>query len=173
MKFQSAVKAYDINQISANWSEPTNQHGWHKSNVTIPNDSKTPYFLPNGAGPHYWNEGAGAVISPLATSVQTDGNFTIAQISLRKICGHANATWASNDHQFLYGMVGEVTVRLDGEDVRFIAGDSVFIPAGKEIAISSRVNYSKFLLCAAGINGIDTQMIKAGKPWQYSMPPAH
>lgn len=173
-KFQAAVKAYDINQISANWSEPVvSQHGWHSGNVSLPNDSKTPYFLPNGAGPHYWHEAAGAVISPLATPVQTDGNFTIAHVTLRKSQSNSTSTWTSPDHQFLYGMRGEVTVGLDGEEVKFISGDSVFIPAGKQVSISSKVNYSKFLLCAAGSNGVDTQMIKAGKTWGYSTPPAH
>jgi hypothetical protein len=39
-KFQAAVKEYDINQISANWSEPVaSQHGWHSGNVSLPNDS--------------------------------------------------------------------------------------------------------------------------------------
>jgi quercetin dioxygenase-like cupin family protein len=172
-KFQAAVKEYDINQISANWTDPVGGHGWHAGNVSLPNDSKTPYFLPNGAGPHYWNEGAGAVISPLATPVQTDGNFTIAHITLRKSQNSLNTTWTSADHQFLYGMRGEVTIFMEDEEVKFISGDSVFIPAGQEVKISSRVNYSKFLLCAAGSNGVDTQMIKAGKVWEYSTPPAH
>ena len=91
-KFQAAVKAYDINQIKANWSEPAGGHGWHASNATLPNDSKTPYFLPNGAGPHFWHEGAGAVISPLATPVQTDGNFTVAHVTLRKSQTNATTT---------------------------------------------------------------------------------
>jgi len=172
-RFAAATAAYDINQISANWSAPAGGHAWHEGNQTLPDNDHTPYFLANGAGPHYWHEGAGAVITPLATPVQTAGNFTIAQISLRKTRGHVNSTWTSGNHQFLYGMVGEVTVRLDGEKVKFIAGDSVFVPAGKSVAISSGVNYSKFLLCAAGPQGIDTQMIKAGKSWAYSTPPAH
>lgn len=172
MKFQAAAKAYDINQILANWSEPRNGHGWHAGNVTLPNDSKTPYFLPNGAGPHFWHEAAGAVISPLATPVQTDGNFTIAQISLRKTY-NSTSTFTSQGHQFLYGMVGEVTVCLDGEEAKFIAGDSVFLPAGRNVSISSGVNYSKFLLCAAGSDGIDSQMIEDGKEWGWSTPPAH
>jgi quercetin dioxygenase-like cupin family protein len=141
--------------------------------VSLPNDSKTPYFLPNGAGPHYWHEAAGAVISPLATPVQTDGNFTIAHVTLRKSQSNSTSTWSSPDHQFLYGMRGEVTIGIDGEAVKFISGDSVFIPAGKQVSISSERNYSKFLLCAAGSNGVDTQMIKAGKTWGYSTPPAY
>jgi ethanolamine utilization protein EutQ (cupin superfamily) len=70
-------------------------------------------------------------------------------------------------------MRGEVTIGIDGEDIKFISGDSVFIPAGKQVSISSERNYSKFLLCAAGSNGVDTQMIKTGKTWGYSTPPAH
>jgi len=172
-KFGMATAAYDINQIQSNWSAPTGNHTWHESNGTLPNNANTPYFLANGEGPHYWHEGAGAVVSPLATPVQTAGNFTIAQISLRKTNGTSHSTFTSANHQFLYGMVGEVTVCLGGHEVRFIAGDSVFIPAGKAVTISSGVNYSKFLLCAAGSQGIDTQLIKAGKAWGYSTPPAH
>lgn len=171
--FAAAAKSFDINQIKSNWSEPVGGHGWHTVNASLPNDSKTPYFVPNGGGPHYWHEGAGAVISPLATPVQTDGNFTIAQVTLRKTQGPINGTWSSDNHQFMYGMRGEVTVHVDHEEVSFISGDSLFIPAGKQIKISSRKNYSKFLLCVAGPDGMDSQMIRAGKTWGYSTPPAH
>ena len=173
-KFQAAALAYDINQISSNWSAPTTSDiAWHEGNATLPSNAKTPYFLANGAGPHYWSESTGAVVSPLATPLQTAGNFTIAQISLRKTLHHVNSSWTSTDHQFLYGMGGEVTFRLDGEKVKIIAGDSLFVPAGCNVTISSRVNYSKFLLCVAGSNGLDTQLIRSGKVWGYSTPPAY
>lgn len=181
--FAAVAQSYDVQRINASisaaegvWGEPTGGQDWHESNGTLPNDAKTPYFLPNGAGPHHWLESAGAVISPLATAVQTAGNFTIAQVSLRKSDQHSlgNQThWVSADHQFFYGMRGEVMVGVAGEQIRIITGDSLFVPAGTNVTISSSVNYSKFLFCSGGPNGIDSQMIQSGKSWAYSTPPAH
>ena len=174
-KFASVAVAFDVNRVNMSQTEQgACQADWHEGNGTLPNDSKTPYFLANGAGPHYWYEAAGAVISPLATSVQTDGNFTIAQISMRKTAANATSTfWTSRDHKFVYGMRGKATFNVAGETVELIAGDSLFLPAGTNVTLRSTVNYNKFLWCSGGSSGVDTQMIKAAVKWAYSTPPAH
>ena len=173
--FAQAAVAFDINRVNMTQNETgACEADWHASNSTLPNDSTTPYFLANGAGPHWWNEKSGAVLSPLATTVQTDGNFTITQISMRKTA--ANATipcYMSKNHQFVYGMRGRATFSIDGEKVELIAGDSLFIPAGTSVELSSKVNYNKFLWCSGGVDGVDTQLIEQGEEWAYSTPPAH
>lgn len=172
--FQAATKPFDIQPINQTYAEPDCVNAtWHTSNSSLPNDAKTPYFLANGEGPHYWHESNGAVVSPLATSVQTGGNFTIAQIVMRKTGGNSTQSWTSADHQFIYGMAGEVTVDLAGEKLKLIQGDALFIPAYHNFTLSSSVNYNKFLLCTGGPDGVDTQMIRSGKTWGYSTPPAH
>lgn len=172
--YQAVVQKYDINLVRENYTEPRCiDPDWHQANGSLPSDGVTPYVLANGEGPHYWNEEAGAVISPLATPVQTDGNFTLAHIVMRKTLDDASPSFVSPDHQFIYAMNGEVTARVAGEDVKIIQGDSLFLPAGTNFTLSSAVNYNKFLLAAGGPKGIDTQMIEAGETWGYSTPPAY
>ncbi|CAK4032795.1 Hypothetical predicted protein [Lecanosticta acicola] len=173
--FAKVATSFDVNHVNMSQTEKgACEADWHEGNGTLPNDSKTPYFLANGAGPHYWYEAGGAVISPLATSVQTNGNFTIAQISMRKTNANATvASWSSIDHQFIFGMKGRVKFGIAGEDVELISGDSLFIPAGTNVTFRSTVNYNKFLWCSGGPNGVDSQLIRAGKKWAYSTPPAH
>lgn len=173
--YGKVVGKYDINLINKTYTAPECvSPDWHHVNGSLPKDGKTPYFLANGEGPHHWNEDVGAVVSPLATAVQSDGNFTLAQVVMRKThADNVQPSLVSPDHQFIYGMNGEVTVCLCGEEVRIIKGDSLFIPAGTNFTLSSSVNYNKFLLSSGGPNGIDTQMIQAGKDWAYSTPPAY
>ncbi|KAK5128550.1 hypothetical protein LTR85_003221 [Meristemomyces frigidus] len=171
--YQAVAKQFDINVAPMNTSTPVGGADWHEANGTLPADHQTAYFLANGEGPHYWLESVGAVISPLATPIQTAGNFTISQISMRKTLNGTHPGWCSSEHQFIYGMDGEVKVRLAGEEVRLIKGDALFIPANTNFTLVSSVNYNKFLLCASGSDGIDTQMVEAGEGWPYSTPPAH
>lgn len=172
--FQEVAKSFDVNAVDMNTSTPVGGADWYEANGTLPDDPHTPYFLAHGEGPHYWYENLGAVVSTLATPVQTAGNFTISQISMRKTVNDwTHAEWRSSDHQFIYGMSGEVRVRLAGEEVSMIQGDALFVPAYTPFALVSSVNYNKFLLCASGSDGVDTQMVRAGKDWPYSTPPAH
>lgn len=175
--FAAVVQQYDINQVNMTMGEPTQADAdWHDVNGTLPGDHKTAYFLANGQGPHWWNEELGAVISPLATPVQTAGNFTISQISMRKSSINGTVSlpsWSSSDHQFLYGLSGSVRVYVAGSVVDLIQGDSLFVPAFTNFTLESVVNYNKFLLCAGGGNGVDSQAVAGGVKWAYSTPPAH
>jgi len=170
----SVENEYDINPVSMPTPEPSVSPDWYENNATLPADAKTPYYVANGEGSHWWYEELGAAISPLATAVQSNGNFTISQVSMRKSVNMTVPKWKSGSHQFLYGMTGAVTVQVGSDEpVQLIRGDAMFIPAYTNFTIENCGNYNKFLWCSGGWDGIDSQMVEGGTPWGYASPPAH
>ncbi|PHH66191.1 hypothetical protein CDD81_254 [Ophiocordyceps australis] len=146
-------------------------HKWHDGPNTLPNDPTEPYFVAKDYGPKFLNSEAGfKIIQPLATPKQSaEGNFTMGTIVMSPKLESTAVSSATLPHHFALQMDdGQLSLTIEGyKTVLMMHGDVAFIPAGTPFEYHATVPYTKFLYMNAGAEGLDAQLLKDSKEWEW------
>lgn len=149
---------------------------WHNGSNALAPDGYTPNFIAKNYGPKYLNTDSGFyhVIAPLATGAQTTNNFTMGTITMSpKLWNDTVATTTAKQHVAFQLQEGELVVTIQGETVRLIQGDVVFIPGATPFQYYASVPFTKFLYVSAGGDGLDADLLAKSVSWGYPTYPAH
>lgn len=131
-----------------------------------------PYFLRAGAGPRFLL--GGLVTSPLATTAESGGRFSIGSID--------GSSWHENSplsKKFIFDDVhhafqvadGSVTLTLDGtESTTINVGETIYIPRRRAFSLAIESRYARVYVFISG-KGILDVLTGAGKPFHQSIPP--
>ncbi|KAI7779959.1 hypothetical protein LA080_000172 [Diaporthe eres] len=133
----------------------------------------TEYFLRANTGPRYILEGI--LARPFITTRQSAGQFAITSIesSNRLTNSVLNKRFVFEKvHHVYHILYGAILVRTDGQALGDLvrAGETVFIPAGKEISVSFVDRYVRFWSFASG-DGLETLVAGAGEAFEGSVVP--
>lgn len=152
-----------------NGTAPIDDSEWHTGANALGRPAK-PYFLANGYGPKYLSSRFGyQVVQPFVTSRQAqDTNYTLSTISLsRQTKDHAPVYTLDGAAAFeviegvLQIQIGEYPVAT------LFTGDVAFIPPRVSFTYYTEVAFTKVLYVSSGSNGVDSQLIKGGKSWNW------
>ena len=132
-----------------------------------------PYFLRAGTGPKYLL--GGVICSPLATTAESSGRFSIA--SIEGSSWHDNSPLSSqiqfeDVHHAFQVSDGAVEFRVSGQDKAVLqVGETIYIPKGTAFGVNIKTRYAKMYVFASG-GGLADVLCKAGKTYHQSVPPA-
>lgn len=178
-QFISSAPHFDVNleptaNLSYDMINGTSPGGvWRTGNNTLPGNSSTPYFLASNYGPKYLHRALGQVIAPRSTANETDGNFTISTIVMRKKLSNETIAEQTFDvHQTFQVLEGQLSIGIAGFIEKMSTGDVVFIPVGTPFTYWSDVKYTKIFVGTAG-EGLDYKLIQEAEPWDYAVFPAY
>jgi quercetin dioxygenase-like cupin family protein len=143
---------------------------WHDGSSTIPSVAGTPYFLASGWGPKYLTGkyGAWQIVQPFVTPTTGEHDFTQCTITLsRQPANVSLPSWNLTDHTALQVLEGGLKVEVGNETATLIGGDVVFIPGGTAFKYQSVAASSKVMYVGAGDAGLDQQLLKSARSWEY------
>lgn len=124
----------------------------------------TEYFLRANTGPRYILEGI--LARPFITTEQSAGQFAITSIESSNRLTNSVLSKPfvfEKVHQVYHVLDGAILVRTDGQAPGDLvrAGETVFVPAGKEISVSFVDRYVRFWSFASG-DGLEALVAGAG-----------
>lgn len=155
---------YDL----VNGTAPSNST-WHTGSNELGTPGE-PYFLANGYGPKYLSSKYGyQVIQPLVTSKQAqDTNYTLSTISLSRQTKNSPPSYTLSGAAAFEVLEGVLSITIGDYPLATLnMGDVAFIPAGTEFTYYSTVAFTKVLYVSSGHDGVDAQLIKGGKSWDF------
>ena len=138
---------------------------------TLPGQSK-PYFLRAGRGPRYLL--GGIVCSPLVTTAESSGRFSIAVIE--------GSAWHTGNplsvqmrfkyvHHAFQIAAGSIGVTINGrETAEMHEGETIYVPKDTSFYLKFKSRYAKVHVFVGG-GGLVDLLCRAGKPFQQSIPP--
>ncbi|KAJ9608055.1 hypothetical protein H2200_007043 [Cladophialophora chaetospira] len=138
---------------------------------TLPGKAR-PYFLRAGRGPRYLL--GGIVCSPLVTTAESAGRFSIAAIegsSWHDSNPLASALQFSDVHHAFQVADGVIEFAVSGEDkANLHVGETIYIPKGTSFGLKIKSRFAKAYVFVSG-GGLVDLLRKAGKPYHESIPP--
>ncbi|KAH7072129.1 quercetin 2,3-dioxygenase [Paraphoma chrysanthemicola] len=143
---------------------------WHTDANTL-GEANEPYFVANGWGAKYLNSQAGyQIIQPLVSPAQSqDTNFTLSLITINK--QSANITlpsWNLPGTAAFQVLEGQLSIEIEGyPTASLLAGDVVLIPGNITYKYWSDVAFTKAVYISGGTEGVDQQLIKGAREWDY------
>lgn len=132
----------------------------------------SPYFLKGGAGPRY--NFAGMVVSPLITTAESGGVFTVGSIEGSSY-HHPNPLvkgWTfSRSHHCFYVVDGYLEIELSGQQVlKMGPTESMYIPKETSFSLSYGSRYVKVYVFSNG-GGILEALCAVGERYHHPMIP--
>ncbi|KAJ5345633.1 hypothetical protein N7452_003637 [Penicillium brevicompactum] len=152
-----------------NGTAPVDNSEWHTGDNALGNPGK-PYFLANGYGPKYLSSKYGyQVVQPFVTSKQAqDTNYTLSTISLSRQTKDKAPTYTLAGATAFEVIEGVLKIQIGDYPVATLfTGDVAFVPIGVSFTYYTEVAFTKVLYVASGSNGVDSQLIKGGKTWNW------
>ncbi|KAJ5683620.1 hypothetical protein N7462_006785 [Penicillium macrosclerotiorum] len=173
----SALKQYDVyaqldftpRRDLVNGTAPVGNTEWHTGDNALGTPGK-PYFIANGYGPKYLNSQHGyQIVQPLVTPKQAqDTNYTLSTITLSRQTKNSPPSWTLAGAAAFEVVEGLLSIQIgDYPEAQLTTGDVAFIPAGVSFTYYSTVAFTKVLYVSSGSNGVDRQLIEAGKTWDF------
>lgn len=147
---------------------------WSKEDSNLPDGPEpTEYFLRANTGPRYLLEGI--LARPFITTKQCAGQFAITSIESSNRLSNSilSKPFAFEKvHQVYHVLDGAILIRTDGQVPGDLvrAGETIFIPAGKEISLHFVDRYVRFWSFTSG-NGLESLVIGAGDAFEGSIVP--
>ncbi|KAL4863203.1 hypothetical protein BDV12DRAFT_177769 [Aspergillus spectabilis] len=143
---------------------------WHDGSNPLGEPEK-PYFIANGWGPKSLNSQVGYhIVAPLVTPVQSGAlNFTLSTITISQTPANVTVpTWRFEGASAFKVLEGQLSIKIaDYPVAQLIGGDVAFVPAGVPVKYWSDAYFTKFLFPSAGVNGLDQQLIRRGKKYEF------
>lgn len=152
-----------------NGTAPIDNSEWH----TGSNDLGTPgqpYFLANGYGPKYLSSEHGyQVVQPLVSPKQAqDTNYTLSTISLSRQTKNSPPSYTLAGAAAFEVLEGTLSIKIGDYPLATLQmGDVAFIPARVPFTYYTELAFAKVLYVSSGHNGVDQQLINAGKSWDW------
>lgn len=177
----SALESFDVyaqldfspRRDLINGTAPSNST-WHTGKNSVPSNSKTPFFVAKNQGPMYLNsQSSYQIIAPFITPIQGANKFTEGTITISRQASNITVpTRRFENHTAFEILEGALQVNLMNETVQLLQGDVVFVPGNTTFEYWSEVAFTKFLYVCAGERGLDVELIKEAKVWEYPTWPA-
>ncbi|KAH8763085.1 RmlC-like cupin domain-containing protein [Diaporthe sp. PMI_573] len=142
---------------------------WSEEDSKLPDGPEpTEYFLRANTGPRYLLEGI--LARPFITTKQCAGQFAITSIESSNRLSNSILSKPfvfEKVHQVYYVFDGAILIRTDGQVPGDLvrAGETVFIPAGKEVSLHFVDRYVRFWSFASG-NGLESLVAGAGDAFE-------
>lgn len=157
-----------------NGTAPVDNSKWHTGDNALGGSGK-PYFVASGYGPKYLSSKYGyQVIQPLVTKQSQDANYTIATISLSRQTKNNAPTYILPGAAAFEVVEGVLMIQIGEYPVATLyTGDVAFIPVGVAFTYYTEVAFTKVLYVNSGSNGVDSQLIKGGKSWNFATFPRY
>lgn len=152
-----------------NGTAPVDGSEWHTGNNTLGAPGQ-PYFVANGYGPKYLSSEHGyQVIQPLVSPKQAqDTNYTLSTISLSRQTRRNPPSYTLPGASAFEVLEGVLSIKIGDYPLATLQmGDVAFIPAHVPFTYFTEVAFTKVLYVSSGDNGVDQQLIKAGKSWDW------
>ena len=173
----SALQSFDVyaeldfeaRRDLVNGTAPVDDSEWHTGDNELGAPGK-PYFISNGYGPKYLSSKYGyQVIRPLVTPTQArDTNYTLSTISLSRQTMKSPPTWKLAGAAAFEVLEGVLSIKVGDYPVAQLKmGDVAFIPANTSFTYFSEVAFTKVLSVNSGSLGVDSQLIKSAKKWDF------
>ncbi|EJP61948.1 quercetin 2,3-dioxygenase [Beauveria bassiana ARSEF 2860] len=164
-------EGYFLNYDLTNATTEDGQTSWHQSSNALLGKPRS-YYIANNWGPKYLERSLGQIVQPLATRAKSDGNMTLATITLRQRLPHDDVKLLKFlDSQAFQVLEGLFTVSLNGTNTTLAGGDVVFIPAKTEFRYWSSAKFTKVYLGTAG-RGLDSWLLERAEKWDHAVFPA-
>ncbi|KAL4876935.1 quercetin 2,3-dioxygenase [Aspergillus karnatakaensis] len=143
---------------------------WHDGDNEL-GAPKKPYFIANGWGPKSLNSQTGYhIVAPLVSPQQSGSlNFTLSTISISQTPKNVTVpTWRFEGACAFKVLEGQLSVQIANYPVaQLIGGDVAFVPAGVPVKYWSEAYFTRFLFPSAGVNGLDQQLIRRGREYEF------
>jgi hypothetical protein len=152
-----------------NGTAPVDNSEWHTGDNALGNAGE-PYFVANGYGPKYLSSKFGyQVVQPLVTPKQAqDTNYTLPTLSLSRQTKDNAPAYTLGGAAAFEVIEGVLMIQIGDYPVATLyGGDVAFIPVGVSFTYYTEVAFTKVLYVSSGSNGVDSQLIKGGKPWNW------
>ncbi|KAH6619046.1 RmlC-like cupin domain-containing protein [Boeremia exigua] len=147
---------------------------WGPENSVLPPTPGVPYYLKANTGPCHLLEGV--LSRPFITTTQSrapTGNFAITSIeSSNRLPNTVLSRPFAFDktHQVYCVLDGAISVTVDGSAQLVRAGETVFVPAGTQIAVAFVDRYVRFWAYSSG-DGLEALISEAGGPFEGTIVP--
>ncbi|CAG7952781.1 unnamed protein product [Penicillium nalgiovense] len=157
-----------------NGTAPVDKSKWHTGDNALGASGK-PYFVASGYGPKYLSSKYGyQVIQPLVTKQSQDANYTIATISLSRQTKDNAPTYVLPGAAAFEVLEGVLMIQIGDYPVATLyTGDVAFIPVGVAFTYYTEVAFTKVLYVNSGSSGVDSQLIKGAKSWNFATFPTY
>ena len=146
--------------------------GWAEGKDNLLPGASKPYFLRAGSGPRYLL--GGLVCSPLATTEESSGRFSIAAIEGSSWHGKSplsSLLQFQDVHHAFQVADGSIEVEISGQGKAVMqVGETIYVPKSTAFNLNIKSRYAKVYVFANG-GGLIDLLRKAGKPFQQSIPP--
>ncbi|KAJ5110617.1 hypothetical protein N7532_001152 [Penicillium argentinense] len=152
-----------------NGTAPVDNSEWHTGSNELGAPGE-PYFIANGYGEKYLNSEHGyQVIQPLVSPKQSqDTNHTISTISISRQTKNSPPSYTLSGAAAFEVLEGVLSIKIGDYPVATLnMGDVTFIPAHVPFTYYNEVSFTKVLYVSSGNNGVDQQLIKSGKSWNW------
>ena len=168
-RIRAAIQEHDMVPVPDHpFVEP---QPWNDESDNVLPGALTPYFLQSGKGGRYLN--GGVVVSPLITTAESDGKFSISFIegsSWHEKGPLGDSLRFQNTHHALQVADGAIDVILDGKLGRLNVAEIAFIPRGTVFSVVFRSRYAKVYVYASGPSVADA-LREIGSPYTDTMVP--
>lgn len=171
-KFQEIKEKYDV--VFQPEFQGADVSEWSEEDSKLPEGAEpTEYFLRANTGPRYLLEGI--LARPFITTKQCAGQFAITSIESSNRLSNSILSKPfvfEKVHQVYHVLDGAILIRTDGQVPGDLvrAGESVFIPAGKEISVHFVDRFVRFWSLTSG-NGLESLVAGAGDAFEGSIVP--
>jgi len=166
----------DMTNGTSDLSQP-----WHNGPNPLPG-SLTSYHMASGYGPTYLHQKLDHVIQLYLTGAESNNNFTLATITMRKARGNETSQEWRSDYaaQLFRPLQGQLHIRMQGETVALGTGDLAVVPAGTPFSFWSEVAFTKVYHVAAAVPGGKTNtttfgvvhdLLEDSIPWDFAIFP--
>ncbi|KAE8346119.1 hypothetical protein BDV24DRAFT_124323 [Aspergillus arachidicola] len=143
---------------------------WHNGANEL-GEFGSPYFIANGWGPKYLNSQYGyQIVAPLVSPTQAgEMNFTLSTITMSSVPANISTpVWKFDGACAFKVLEGKLSIKVANyPTAELTTGDVAFIPAHTPVKYWSDAYFTKVLFPSAGTNGLDQQLIKQGKSYEY------
>jgi hypothetical protein len=157
-----------------NGTAPVDNSKWHTGDNALGASGK-PYFVASGYGPKYLSSKYGyQVIQPLVTKQSQDANYTLSTISLSRQTKDNAPTYILPGAAAFEVLEGVLMIQIGDYPVATLfTGDVAFIPVGVAFTYYTEVAFTKVLYVNSGNSGVDSQLVKGAKRWNFATFPTY
>jgi hypothetical protein len=144
---------------------------WHIKAEPLPKDPSEPFYVAKDLSAKFLNSENGYTIISILNRLPHSApyNFTLSHLTFSKPKDIAAVPWRSNPvHSAFRPQDGALSLQVDGygEAVQVLPGDVASIPRDTKYKVHAIVPGTKTLYVSAGGNGLDSELLKAAKPWE-------
>jgi hypothetical protein len=173
----SALQKYDIyaeldfkpRRDLVNGTAPIGDSEWHTGAHKLGTPGQ-PYLIANGYGPKYLNSQHGyQIVQPLVSPKQAqDTNYTLLTLTISRQTKSNPRWWVLAGAAAFEVLEGVLSIKIgDYPVMQLNMGDVAFLPAHVSFTYYSEVAFTKFLYVSSGTKGMDQQLIRSGKSWNF------